>query len=112
MNEAKRKKLAAKGWKTGSTEEFLGLSPEETAYIDMRLRLADGLRRRRQRRKLTQVQAAKLLQSSQSRIAKMEAGDPSVSIDLLVKAHLALGSSPDDLARIITSKAKAKKLSA
>lgn len=103
MNRSKQKKLEAAGWKTGSTEEFLELTPEESAYIDMRLRLADGLKLRRKQRHLSQVQVARLLQSSQSRVAKMEAGDPSVSLDLLVKSHLALGSSPDDLAKIITS---------
>ena len=106
MNAPKREKLKAKGWKTGPADEFLDLTPEESAYIDMRLRLADGLRLKRRQKHLTQVQAAKLLHSSQSRIAKMEAGDPTVSIDLLVKSHLALGSSPDDLAKIITSKTK------
>ena len=104
MNQTKRKKLVAAGWKVGSADDFLALSPEESAYIDMRLKLADGLRRRRKQKQLSQVQAAKLLQSSQSRVAKMEAGDPSVSLDLLVKSHLALGSSPADLAKIITSK--------
>ena len=103
MNRSKQKKLEAAGWKTGSTEEFLELTPEESAYIDMRLRLADGLKLRRKQRHLSQVQVARLLQSSQSRVAKMEAGDPSVSLDLLVKSHFALGSSPDDLAKIITS---------
>ncbi|MFT5086757.1 MAG: DNA-binding XRE family transcriptional regulator [Planctomycetota bacterium] len=103
MNDTKRKKLAAAGWKTGSTAEFLELSSEESAYIDMRLKLADALRQRRKKRHLTQIQAAKLLQSSQSRIAKMEAGDPTVSLDLLVKSHLALGSSPEDLGKIISS---------
>lgn len=107
MNQTKRKKLAAAGWRTGSTAEFLELSPEESAYIDMRLRLANGLKLRRKKKHLTQVQAAKLLQSSQSRVAKMEAGDPTVSLDLLVKSHLALGSSPDDLARIIRSETSA-----
>jgi predicted XRE-type DNA-binding protein len=102
MNEKKRRKLEEAGWKVGSTEEFLDLTSQETAYIDMRLRLAEGLRERRRQRHLTQVQVAKLLQSSQSRVAKMEAGDPSVSLDLLVKSHLALGSSPDDLAKIIS----------
>ncbi len=106
MNQAKSKKLAAAGWKTGSTEDFLELSPEESAYIDMRLRQADGLKLRR-KKKLTQIQAAKLLNSSQSRIAKMEAGDPTVTLDLLVKSHLALGSSAKDLAKIITEKATA-----
>ena len=107
MNQAKRKKLAAAGWKTGDAEEFLELSPEDSAYIEMRLKLADGLRERRKQKRLTQMQAAKLLKSSQSRVAKMEAGDPTVSLDLLVKSHLALGSSPADLAKIITSRIKA-----
>jgi hypothetical protein len=106
MNQSKQKRLAAAGWKTGTAEEFLELSPAESAYIDMRLRLADGLKLRRKQHHLSQVQVARLLQSSQSRVAKMEAGDPSVSLDLLVKSHLALGSSPDDLARIITSGTK------
>lgn len=106
MNRYTQKKLAVAGWKTGTTEEFLELMPEESAYIDMRLRLADGLKLRRKQRHLSQIQVARLLKSSQSRVAKMEAGDPSVSLDLLVKSHLALGSSPDDLARIITSAPK------
>lgn len=104
MNAAKRKKLAAAGWKTGSAEEFLDLTPEESAYIEMRLKLADGLKRRRKQKRLTQVQAAKVLGSSQSRVAKMEAGDPSVSLDLLVKSHFALGSSLTDVGEIIGSK--------
>jgi predicted XRE-type DNA-binding protein len=103
MHQTKRKKLAAAGWKVGSTAQFLELTAEQTAYIEMRLKLAEGLKRRRVQSRLTQVEAAKLLQSSQSRVAKMEAGDPSVSLDLLVKSHLALGSSPSDVAEIIRS---------
>ena len=99
-----RKKLTAAGWKVSSTAAFLDLTPEESAYIEMRLKLADGLKRRRKQNRLTQVEAAKLLESSQSRVAKMEAGDPSVSLDLLVKSHLALGSSPRDVAEIIGAK--------
>ena len=107
MKTTKRKKLTAAGWKVGSAADFLDLTPEESAYIEMRLKLADGLKRRRKQSRLTQVEAAKLLQSSQSRVAKMEAGDPSVSLDLLVKSHLALGSSPGDVAEIIGSKSRA-----
>lgn len=103
MRESKRKHLAAQGWKTGSAAEFLGLSPEEERYIDLRLRLAEGLRQRRQRRQITQGELARALHSSQSRIAKMEAGDPSVSLDLLVRSLLTLGVSNRDLARLIGS---------
>ena len=105
MRESKRRRLAAKGWKTGSAAEFLGLSAEEERYIELRLRLAAGLRQRRQRRQITQTELARALHSSQSRIAKMEAGDPSVSLDLLVRSLLALGVSNRDLARLIGSSA-------
>ena len=101
MRVSKRKKLAAKGWVTGSAKDFLGLSAEEEAFIDLRLKLADGLKVRRQSRGVTQAQLAESLRSSQSRVAKMEAGDPTVSLDLLVKSLLALGTSKRELAAII-----------
>ena len=69
----------------------------------LKLRLSETLRRRRQRRKLTQTEFAKLIKSSQSRVAKMETGEPSVSLDLLVRSLLALGASEKDLAKAITS---------
>jgi DNA-binding XRE family transcriptional regulator len=101
MRETKRKRLQTKGWKIGSAKEFLQLSDEEAAYIELRLRLAEGLKARRVGRGLTQIQLAKVVRSSQSRVAKMEAGDPTVSLDLLVRSLLALGTSDRELARII-----------
>lgn len=108
MREDKKKRLEARGWRVGTVTEFLGLSPEEEAYIELKLLLADGLRRRRSDKQLTQAEAAKVLKSSQSRIAKMEAGDPSVSLDLLIRSLLSLGVSRAELARLISSKRDAK----
>jgi DNA-binding XRE family transcriptional regulator len=102
MKQSKRAKLESKGWKIGSAEEFLGLSAEESAYIEMKLALSEKLKQRRQRKRMTQAELAKLVSSSQSRVAKMEAGDPSVSIDLLVKSLLALGVSKKELGRSIS----------
>jgi len=102
MHKRKKQGLEAKGWKVGSAREFLGLSDQEAAYVELRLRLAESLRLRRQRRKLSQSDLAKMLHSSQSRVAKMEGGDPSVSLDLLVRSLLALGASDRDLARAIS----------
>ena len=102
MREEKKRRLEAKGWKVGGTKEFLGLSAEEAAYIELKLKLADGLRERRRRRRLTQVELARRVRSSQSRVAKMEAGDPSVTLDLLIRSLLALGASNRELARIIS----------
>jgi ribosome-binding protein aMBF1 (putative translation factor) len=101
MRENKRRKLAAKGWKTGGAREFLDLTPAEEAYIELRLKLANGLRMRRHSRGVSQTQLAQTLRSSQSRVAKMEAGDPTVSLDLLVKSLLALGTSNREIAALI-----------
>ncbi len=102
MRNARRTRLEAKGWKFGSAADFLKLSPEESVYIEMKLELAESLRAHRERRKLTQVELAKFLESSQSRVAKMESGDPSVSMDLLVRSLLALGASKRELTTIIS----------
>ena len=102
MRDDKRKRLEAKGWKVGTTREFLDMSPDEEAYVELRLRLAAGLKRRRMGRKLTQTELAKLVLSSQSRVAKMETGDPTVSLDLLIRSLFALGASRKDLAKLIS----------
>ncbi|MCI0504793.1 MAG: helix-turn-helix domain-containing protein [Gammaproteobacteria bacterium] len=101
MKAAKRKKLKAKGWKVGNTADFLGLSDEEAAYIEMKLKLCNGLKNLRIKRHMTQEGLAKLIKSSQSRVAKMETGDPSVSIDLVVKSMLALGATEKEIAKTI-----------
>ena len=102
MRKSKQAKLAAAGWAVGSVQDFLGLSEAEAALIEMKLALSRTLRDRRQRRGVSQVELAKRLRSSQSRVAKMEAGDPSVSMDLLVSSLLVLGASPADLAKAMT----------
>ncbi len=102
MKQSKRAKLESKGWKIGPAEEFLNLSAEETAYIEMKLALSEKLKQRRERKRMTQAELAKLVHSSQSRVAKMEAGDPTVSIDLLMKSLLALGVSKKELGRSIS----------
>jgi hypothetical protein len=94
--------LEAHGWTVGDAQTFLDLSDEELAFIDLKLGLADSLRRRRIERGLTQAELAAMLRSSQSRVAKMEAGDRSVSLDLLVRSLLALGATRRDLAEVIS----------
>ena len=102
MRDDKRKRLEARGWKIGTTRDFLDLSPDEEAYVELRLRLAEGLKQRRLRRNLTQTEFAKVVRSSQSRVAKMETGDPTVSLDLLIRSLFALGASRRDLAKLIS----------
>jgi DNA-binding XRE family transcriptional regulator len=99
MDERWRRRIAAAGWKTGTVREFLGLSEVEARMIDLHLALADAIRPLRLKVGLTQAELASRLGSSQSRVAKMEAGDPTVSLDLLIKAHLALGTAVADITR-------------
>jgi len=105
MKAAKRRKLEANGWKVGSTADFLELSNEEAAYIELKLKLANRLKDARTRRHLTQEEFAKRIDSSQSRVAKMETGDRSVSLDLLIKSLLALGVTNTDIGKTITNSA-------
>lgn len=101
MNSKKKKQLEAKGWKFGSASDFLDLSLEEEAIIEMKLSLSDTVRRSRSKNRVTQATLARRLNSSQSRVAKVEASDPSVSLDLLVRAALAAGASRSDVAKAI-----------
>lgn len=103
MNTKKKKRLEAAGWRVGSTEDFLGLNEEE-AYIDLKLTLSRKVRQCREQEKLTQTQLAKRLKSSQSRIAKIEAGDPSVSLDLLIRSLFTLGVTRSDLSKMLIAK--------
>jgi len=107
MKVAKKKQLERRGWKVGTVAEFLQLSPEESAYIEMKLALSKNLQERRKNKSLTQEQLARLLKSSQSRVAKMEAGDPSVSLDLLVRSLLILGESRKNVAKILSEPSSA-----
>jgi predicted XRE-type DNA-binding protein len=101
MKSAKRNRLEAAGWKVGTAADFLGLDAEEAAFVELKVSLGQSLRQWRTRQKLTQGELAKRLQSSQSRVAKMEAADPTVSVDLLVRSLLKLGAKPKDIARAI-----------
>lgn len=97
MDARKRRRLAAAGWLAGSTSEFLGLNQVEAALVEVRVALGRFVRAVRTRANLTQTQLADRLQSSQSRMAKLEAGNPDVSLDLLVSAALAAGASSAEL---------------
>jgi predicted XRE-type DNA-binding protein len=103
MDKVKKQNLERKGWKVGGAADFLNLTPEEKEYIELKLVLARKVKEHREKNHLTQIEAARLLKSSQSRVAKMEGGDPSVSLDLLIRSLLALGASRRELARVIAS---------
>ncbi len=100
MDEAKRKRLEQNGWKVGNISDFLELTKEETVLIEIKLALSHNLKERRQKL-MTQTELADKIQSSQPRIAKAENGDASVSIELLIRAMLAIGATPQEIGQVI-----------
>lgn len=107
MKPEKKERLERKGWRVGSADEFLELTPQEATVVELRLKIADAVKLLRKEKHLTQAELATLLGSSQSRVAKVEAAAESVSLDLLIRSFLALGATAGDLARVIASSERA-----
>ncbi len=100
MKEDKKiARLEKAGWKTVTVQDFLGLSDSEMAIIEVKVALSKCLREQRSRAGLTQAQVAEIVRTSQPRVAKMEAADKTVSIDLLVKALVKTGVSVREIGR-------------
>jgi DNA-binding XRE family transcriptional regulator len=104
MDREKQQRLEAKGWKVGDAGDFLDLSLEESAIVEMRLALSRSLKERR-KALMTQAELATKISSSQPRVAMAENGDSSVSIELLIRAMLATGASPQEIGKIIATSA-------
>lgn len=101
MKSDKKSRLEQAGWVVGDAAGFLKLSAQEQRFVELKLALATGVRQLRERRGLTQAALAKRLGSSQSRIAKMEAADSSVSLDLMMRSLLSIGATAGEIARLI-----------
>ena len=104
MKKTKRTALEEKGWRLGSAADFLQLTEAEAAFVETKLALSRSLRDRRVSQEMSQAALAKRLRSSQSQVAKMEAGDASVSVDLLLRALFALGARPEDVGSILVDR--------
>ena len=103
MKTAKLERLQAVGWKVGSAEDFLQLNDDEARLVALKLSLISAVKKSRVKRKLSQIDLAQRMKSSQSRIAKIEAGDRSVSLDLIVRALIASGATTRDIQAAFTA---------
>jgi len=92
-SESKRQRLEAAGWNIGTVEGFLGLLPEETVFIEMKLALSKAIQQNRISQQMTQRALVQRIKPSNSRVTKMESGDPSASLDLLVRTLLTFGGT-------------------
>ena len=104
MKRSKKQRLERAGWVVSDASAFLDLSAEEARFVELKLALAAGVRQFRERQGLTQAALARQLGSSQSRVAKMEAGEASVSVDLMIRSLLEIGAKASDIATIIKSR--------
>jgi ribosome-binding protein aMBF1 (putative translation factor) len=101
MNANKRKRLEAAGWITTSVQEFLDLDAADVEYIETRLALTRAIREQRKKRHITQVALAARMKTTQSRVAKLEKGDPSVSMDMILRGFFSIGLTRKELAKAI-----------
>ncbi|HUP60448.1 MAG TPA: helix-turn-helix domain-containing protein [Thermoanaerobaculia bacterium] len=104
MKAERRRKLEVAGWRIGDTKDFLELTPGEAEFVEIKLALARRLREFREERNWTQAEFARRVGSSQSRVAKMEAADSTVSVDLLVRSLLAAGADRREVGRVVGSR--------
>lgn len=101
MKKVKKEKLAQAGWRVGDAQDFLGLSDEEVSLIETKRALMRMLKEARKSNRVTQARLAQMINSSQSRVAKMEAASGDVSLDLVFRALFALGVSHEEVAQTI-----------
>jgi transcriptional regulator with XRE-family HTH domain len=99
MDKDKQAKLALKGWKIGTVNEFLDLTPAEATYIELRLALSENLKQRQTQ--ITSSQFAQLLNANSSQIEKLETREAEVTLDFLIRSLLTLGATVKELAEIM-----------
>lgn len=97
MNKAKRKAVEAAGFTLMDAEDFLELTEEERRLVDLKVALSKVVREQRLKRHMTQSEMAKRLKTSQSRIAKLEAASPGISLDLMFRGLFAVGGKVSDV---------------
>lgn len=107
MRKEKQEALEAAGMQFTTVADFLGLTPEEEALVELRVAVSIAVRQARERNHLTQAQIAKRIKSSQSRVNLIEAGAQGVSLDLMFRGLFAAGGK---LADVKSREVKARKV--
>ena len=79
------------------------LARKKSTLVSLRMSLAEQVRSRRLRSYFSQTELARRRGSSQSRIAKLEAAESDVSIDLLFKALFATGANMRDVGKVVAA---------
>ncbi len=104
MDISKRQRLEAAGYAVGDAGDFLGLSKAEAELVELKVKLSQLVKQKRANSNQSQNTLAEKMKSSQSRVAKIEAGDPSVSLDLMFRALFSTGTTRQEIAKAILAK--------
>ena len=90
-----------RGWLQSIGADAHGLSLEEARYVEIKFALAGAVREFRVAKGMTQAALAKLVRSSQSRVAKMEAAVGLVAVDPMIRSLLAMGATAKDIGTVV-----------
>ncbi|MFI5461490.1 MAG: helix-turn-helix domain-containing protein [Isosphaerales bacterium] len=93
MDKHTRKAIEDAGFHVTTVREFLDLTDAENELVELRVAISRAVRARRESTGVTQSQLAERVESSQPRIAKIEAAAPGVSLDLMFRSYFALGGN-------------------
>jgi len=98
MDKKVQSALEEAGYRFMDAADFLELTEEERQLVELRMVIRRKIRFQREKLNMTQQQLAKKMNSSQSRVAKMESGASDVSLDLMFRGFFAAGGRLSDLA--------------
>lgn len=100
MDAERKKKLEAAGWKFGDYADFLGMTPEEKAVVEIRLAATREMERLRAENPISQEELARRMGTKQPNVSKLFKNPGKATLDTLFRALLALGSTPKKIASL------------
>lgn len=100
MDAERKKKLEAAGWKFGDYADFLGMTPEEKAIVEIRLAATREMERLRAENPISQEELARRMGTKQPNVSKLFKNPGNATLDTLFRALLALGSTPKKIAAL------------
>ena len=100
LSAERRAELERKGARETTVRELFGLDDADMQIIELRIRIAREVKRRRLAAKMSQKALADRLEVSQPRIPTIEAGTSS-SLETVVLAFFATGGTLSELAAVV-----------
>ena len=100
MDAERKKKREAADWKFGDYADFLDMTPEEKAVVEIRLAATREMERLRAENPISQEELARRMGTKQPNVSKLFKNPGKATLDTLFRALLALGSTPKKIAAL------------